>query len=202
VTPDQPASVANPVPDSSTSVASTSAPPGSTAGQGSPSVGQRSPSAGQSSPLTGAAQSPPTAEPSARLGSSSEPNLPAAQPAANAATSLGPEVIEFANQVVTISEGQTVATVAIRRRGNLSESSVVWWTSDGSALADDDYANLGARIEKFAAGEDTHTIHIPLVGDSKPEGRESFYVNLRNSESAGRRADQAQRMEVVVVDDD
>ena len=38
-------------------------------------------------------------------------------------------------------------------------------------LADDDYANLGARIEKFAAGEETHTIHIPIV--ERLQSRES-----------------------------
>ena len=185
VTPDQPASVANPVPDSS--AASTRRRPARRPGRARRASGRLADS---------------RSERAARIIIGAQ-NLPAALPAPNVATNVGPEVIEFANQVVTISEGQTVATVAIRRRGgNLSESSVVWWTGDGSAVADDDYANLGARIEKFAAGEDMHTIHIPLVGDSKPEGRESFYVNLRNSEAAGRRTDQSQRMEVVVVDDD
>jgi serine/threonine protein kinase len=127
----------------------------------------------------------------------------AAAPAPRPADASQPEVVEFATPVVTISEGQTVATATVRRRGgSLSESSFVWWTSDGSATADDDYANLGARIEKFAAGEETRTIHIPLVSDSKAESRENFYVNLREGEQLGRRLDQAQRIEIVVVDDD
>jgi hypothetical protein len=105
--------------------------------------------------------------------------------------------------VVTISEGRAVASTTIRRRGgNLGESSVVWWTSDGTAHADDDYANLGARIEKFAAGQETLEIYIPIVVDSNPEGRENFYLSLRNSEAPGRRSDQAQRIEIVIVDDD
>ena len=130
--------------------------------------------------------------------------MPAAAPPRRSRGALSePEVVEFAAPVVTVSEGQTVATAAIRRRGgSLSESSFVWWTSDGSARADDDYANLGARIEKFAAGEETRTINVPLVGDSKAEGRENFYVNLREGEQLGRRLDQAQRIEIVVVDDD
>jgi hypothetical protein len=129
--------------------------------------------------------------------------IPAAAAVAPAAASVEPETFEFATRVVTISEGQAVAAVPIRRRGgNFGESSIAWWTSDGSASADDDYANLGARIETFAAGEEVRTVHIPIVVDARSEGRESFYVSLRASEQPGARLEPAQRIEVVIVDDD
>ena len=43
---------------------------------------------------------------------------------------------------------------------------------------------------------------IPIVGDAKPEGRESFYVHLATREERGNLAQSAQRIEVFVVDDD
>jgi hypothetical protein len=137
-----------------------------------------------------------------------EPEPEQNQPATAAAPpapvrAVEPEIVEFAASVVTVSESTGVATAAIRRRGGtLGESSFAWWTSDGSALADDDYANLGARIEKFAAGEQTRAIYIPLVSDSKAESRETFYVNLREGEQLGRGRDQAEQIEIVVLDDD
>ena len=91
----------------------------------------------------------------------------------------------------------------IRRRGETpGESSIVWWTSDGSALASDDYADLGTTVEKFAAGDEALTINIPIVGDAKSEGRESFYVNLAKREERGDLSQPAQRIEIVVIDDD
>jgi hypothetical protein len=127
----------------------------------------------------------------------------AATPAAVPPRSAEPETIEFAARTVTLNEGDAVATIVVRRRGgNLGESSFAWWTSDGSARADDDYANLGARIERFAAGEQTRTIRVPIVVDSLIERRENFYVNVRAGEQSGRRSEPAQRIEVVILDDD
>ena len=41
-------------------------------------------------------------------------------------------------------------------------------------------------------------IHIPIIGDKAAEGPESFYVNLAWGEDEG----PAERVEVVIVDDD
>ena len=60
--------------------------------------------------------------------------------------------------------------------------------------------DVGAKIERFAAGEQTRTIHIPIVHDSKREGRENFYVNLRPGQSG--KNEPPQRVEVVIEDDD
>jgi hypothetical protein len=74
----------------------------------------------------------------------------------------------------------------------------VWWTTDGTAIADEDYAVLGARVARFAAGEDTQVLYVPLIADSLPEPRESFVVNVRAERAGGA----ATRVEVVVLDDD
>jgi hypothetical protein len=101
---------------------------------------------------------------------------------------------------VTVSEWEASARIVIRRTGLLeAEASVVWWAADRTALADEDYAVLGARIETFAPGEESRVVYVPLVADSISEQRESFFVNLR-ADRAGSEA--AMQLEVVVLDDD
>jgi hypothetical protein len=124
------------------------------------------------------------------------------QPKALAAKPPEPETFEPESPVVMVSEHAASVAITVRRRGgDQGSSSLVWWTSDGTAVANDDYVDLGARIEKFAPGEQTRTIYIPLIHDSKAEGRESFYVNLRAGQD-GKRLEPAQRVEVVIEDDD
>ena len=126
-----------------------------------------------------------------------------AAPGAPAPSIAEPEIIEFAARTVTVSEGQTVARVAIRRRGGvLGGSPIVWWASEGTAFSDDDYGYLGARIERFDAGADTHTLYVPIANDSMHENLESFFVDVRAGEDSGRRAEPAQRIEILITDDD
>jgi serine/threonine protein kinase len=134
-----------------------------------------------------------------------EPEAPAAEPAVTAppAEPPAPEAFELATAVVSVSEREAGARVTIRRRGgDLGESSIVWWTSDGSATAGDDYADLGRMTERFAAGEETRRIYVPIVGDSTSEATENFFVNLGQSGEAGERLEPAGRAEITVVDDD
>ena len=124
------------------------------------------------------------------------------QRAAVAGEPVAAEIFEPEKPVVVVSEAAPGAAITIRRHGSLdAAASVVWWTTDGTAIADEDYINLGARIEKFAPGEQTRTIIVPIVHDSKPEPRESFYVNIRPGQG-GKREDPAARVEVVIEDDD
>jgi serine/threonine protein kinase len=129
-----------------------------------------------------------------------EPSVVSAPPAVGAS---GPARFAFASGRVTITEGQAIAAVTIRRMGgSLEPAAVVWWASDGTATADDDYANFGRRVENFAAGEEARTIHIPIVVDSIVEDTESFYLNLGESRQPGRRLEPAERIEIVILDDD
>ena len=99
---------------------------------------------------------------------------------------------------MTVSEGEARARIEILRTGALdAEASVVWSVADRSALGDEDYAVLGARIASFAVGEASKVVYVPLVADSVAERRESFVVNLRAD-----RAGAASQLEVVVLDDD
>jgi serine/threonine protein kinase len=126
---------------------------------------------------------------------------PQAQPSVAATEPPEPETFDPEKPVVVVSEAAPSAAITIHRHGGSGASTTfIWWTSDGTAIADEDYINFGARIEKLAAGEETRTIHIPIVHDSKREGRESFYVNVRPGQ--GKREDPAQRVEVIIEDDD
>ena len=152
-----------------------------------------------------AATPPAAAEPALAAATVPEPALPAAVPSPPAPppAPATPESFELEPRTISVSERAPGAAVILRRRGgDLGESSVTWWTSDGTALAGDDYADLGTMIEKFGAGETTRTIHIPIVGDSTAEGAESFYVNLGERERPDGSAEPAPQLEIVIQDDD
>ena len=113
-----------------------------------------------------------------------------------------PETFAFGVPVNSVSEGDAaVAVLILRNGGNRGISSVTWWTSDGSATAGVDYADLGTVVEKFAAGRQNLTIRIPIVGDRMAEGPETFYVHLATSEGA-LVSDERAGTEVVINDDD
>jgi serine/threonine protein kinase len=126
--------------------------------------------------------------------------------ATDAAEGVAPTVparIEPAEQVVTVSESQAAAAVVIHRRGgSLEPASMVWWTSDGTAVAGEDYADLGLQLVHFAAGQDTYTILVPIVADSVVEDPESFYVNVTVGDVTTRPLTPDHRVEVVILDDD
>jgi len=111
----------------------------------------------------------------------------------------GPVSFAFQQELVTVREGDVAARVTIRRSGSLSgTASVSWWTAEGTARADVDYADLGARIERFAPGEASRTIYVPLTNDAVRESPKSFRVLLGRGEGA----DIAAELRVDIVDDD
>jgi hypothetical protein len=131
------------------------------------------------------------------------PALPAPVPAPPPEPPAEPERVEFGLSVMNVSEAEENATVVILRSGgNRRPSSVTWWTSEGTATPRIDYADLGTRVVQFAAGEQNRTIQIPIVGDRIVEGPENFFVNLTAGQSAGPITSPAQRLEIVINDDD
>ena len=77
---------------------------------------------------------------------------------------------------------------------------MTWWTTDGTATAGEDYANLGRVVVKFAPNEQNRGIHIPIIGDRKVEGPENFHVNLAPGNSPT--GEPTERLEVIIKDDD
>ena len=99
-------------------------------------------------------------------------------------------------------EGDVAARIVIQRSGDLAGSAEVsWWTGDGTAVADRDYADLGARVERFAPGEKSRIVYVPLTNDAVPEPARSFKVMLGRGDAA-RSGSVAGEMRVDILDDD
>ena len=63
----------------------------------------------------------------------------------------------------------------------------------------DDAAGIAATLmERFGAGEQNRTLHVPIVGDRQVEGPENFYVRIAVGDSAEALA----QIEVIIDDDD
>ena len=100
---------------------------------------------------------------------------------------------------MTVREGDVAARITIRRSGDFSgTASVSWWTEQGTARADADYADLGARIERFEPGEASRTIFVPLTNDAVREPVKTFHVLI----GRGDVADDAAMVRVDITDDD
>jgi len=109
----------------------------------------------------------------------------------------GPTRFAFQQPVLSVREGDVAARIVIRRSGDQSGAvEISWWTADGTAVSDRDFADLGARVERFAPGEASRTIFVPLTNDAAPEPARSFSVLLR---LAGVTVDE---MRVDILDDD
>jgi len=121
------------------------------------------------------------------------PAAVAAQAPAPAIAAPGPARFEFAQPTLAAREGDVAARIVIRRSGDLSGAAeIAWRTADGSAVADRDYADLGARIERFEPGEASRTVFVPLTNDATPEPVRSFRVLL----------DGGAELRVDIIDDD
>jgi hypothetical protein len=80
----------------------------------------------------------------------------------------------------SVSETGTTAAVSVLRSGKTTQaSSVRYTTSNGSALAGQDYAGKTAVLS-FPAGVKEKTFTIPILNDANQEAEESFQVTLSN----------------------
>ncbi len=158
-------------------------------------------------------------EAAAGLHSDAAPDLiPETAVAGNArptdAAAAGPAGIDvatvtFASTLTTVSESGTAARVIVVREGPaIDPIRFSWWAHDDTARRNDDYGDLGQRIDVMASGETSTTLLIPIVADNRPEARERFFVSLSVDPadgSAGRtlpsRAE-VHQAEVHIVDDD
>jgi hypothetical protein len=66
---------------------------------------------------------------------------------------------------------------------SISDVTVQWATSDGSATAGSDYIAKSTTI-KILAGQLSATISVPIIGDTTPEGDETFLVLLSHAKNA------------------
>ncbi len=76
--------------------------------------------------------------------------------------------------------GTKVMTFTLTRSGGTAAFDVNFATSNGTAIAGEDYA-AASSVVRFAAGETTKTISVVINGDTKFEGNETFNVKLSNA---------------------
>lgn len=109
----------------------------------------------------------------------------------------------FAQSVYRAREGRGPVAVRVRREGDVSTpATIVWWTSDETALAGEDYADFGQRTEEFPAGEHELTLRVPLVDDALPEPRETFLVHFGSLDPGSGSIDLIATSRVEIDDDD
>src|SRR5262245_1350895 len=154
---------------------------------------QPAPAPARPEPQVAKAEPEPAQQPIAEA----PPRAAETTPAASSETSFS-----FQVPATTVREGDVAARIVIQRSGDLSGSAEVsWWTADGSAVADRDYADLGARVERFAPGEKSRIVYVPLTNDAVAEPARSFKVMLGRGDSA-RSGSVAGEMRVDIIDDD
>jgi hypothetical protein len=118
------------------------------------------------------------------------------------APAAGPSRFVFSQPVLTASESDVAARIVIRRSGSTAErASIAWWTANGSAIADQDFADLGRRIERFAPGETMRAVFVPLTNDTVAEPVKSFNVYLGRADGRGT-TEPLSGMRVDLIDDD
>lgn len=181
------AGVPEPDPATAAAPAETDAPP---AGTDAPR-GETAVPADDSTVASRHASSPDDDRAAVPGGAAAEPPPPAAP--------AEPERFEFGGSLQTVSESDASAAVLVLRSGGRrAASSITWWTTNGTATAGIDYADLGEVVLPFPAGAQNRTIRVPIVGDRVAEGPENFYVHF----TAGDAAFEPARIEVVINDDD
>ena len=151
----------------------------------------------------------PPADPAAGLATETvvqgeAPVVPDAQPASPDTRPASPDTRPgntLVRSLVTVYERDGAARIAFRRPVGTA-GTVFWWTGDDTAIADADYIGLEQPVVAFDSEEEAETLHVPLINDSLPEPKETFYVFLgqRNVESG--RLEPIARVRVDINDDD
>ena len=103
--------------------------------------------------------------------------------------------------VVRVSERDGSARIANPLPANTA-GQVFWWTADDTAIAENDYIPAEAPRLAFESGEETGTLHVPLVDDSTPEPQETFFVYLGLHNLQLGRLETIARISVEIIDDD
>src|SRR5690606_40086474 len=115
----------------------------------------------------------------------------------------GGPAVYFVTPEVSVSESGGVAAIRVSRTNPRGTFPFVWWTRDGSAVAGEDYADLGRVVEQFAEGETMRTLYVPIVSDAVPEPRsEHFEVLVGALSPEGNQDGAIESVRVTIVDDD
>ena len=113
---------------------------------------------------------------------------------------MEPETI-VAESVVSVSEGAGAARITTLR-SDKSDTPLIWWTSEHTADADKDYISITQKTVADRSFNEGGVLHIPLVDDSLPEPRESFFVNIGRLNPQQGQIERIAAVRVDIIDDD
>ncbi len=86
---------------------------------------------------------------------------------------------------ISVNEEDGTATFTITLNGStLLGTTVSYQTSNGTAVAGEDYTSTSGTVTFGIGTDQTRTIDIPLLDDTSLESTEDFFVDLTNSSSA------------------
>ena len=92
--------------------------------------------------------------------------------------------LQFSSETYTLGEGDGAATLTVTRTGDISTAvSVAYATQDGTATQRADYT-LAIGTLRFAAGQTSASLTVPITDDSYLEGTEGFTITLSNPAGA------------------
>jgi len=110
------------------------------------------------------------------------------------------ELVLWGSGNVDVSEAAQAVPLVVLRGENESVATIEVSTTDGSAMAGEDYVEV-TRTLTFAAGERRQAIEIPLLKDGLKELIETFQVTLGNP-TGGARLLVNPALAVRIIDDD
>ncbi len=89
--------------------------------------------------------------------------------------------VAFPAATLTVSRAAILAALPLRRSIPAQGRTRVWWRiSEGTAVAERDFAGPTFGVVPFADGQQASTIFIPLSRDSRWKGEREFSVSLEN----------------------
>ena len=95
----------------------------------------------------------------------------------------GPAALSVADAEVEEAEGATLDFAVTLSRRRISETTVDYATSDGTATQPGDYTSTSGTLI-FAAGETSKTVTVPVIDDAHDEGSETMTLTLSNASGA------------------
>jgi hypothetical protein len=113
-----------------------------------------------------------------------------------------PQTMQLAASALNVPESAPAANLVVTRTGgSVGPATVDYATSDGTATQKGDYTIKRGTL-KFADGETSKIISVPIIDDVYVEGDETFSVTLSNPTGAGASLGTQTTTSVTIMDND
>ncbi|MBU2676221.1 MAG: protein kinase [Gammaproteobacteria bacterium] len=119
----------------------------------------------------------------------------------NAAPMQTESELGFVESIVSVSERDGAARIAALRTQN-SATPLIWWTSEHTANADQDFISVEQQTLADVSIEDSNMLYVSLVNDNLPEPPESFFISLGFRNTQQGQIERIATVRVDIIDDD